>query len=217
VFFVAGMPILWIIGLGGLGVSGMYGAYLTFPHFASRINRFLDKLNGDDGPKVGGANANFQVDMAHESFLSGGWFGRGPGEGVIKRMLPDSHTDFIFSVLGEEFGVIMCVLLVSIIAYVVLRGLWHASKCDDAFQRYSITGLVALFGVQSAINMSVNLHLIPAKGMTLPFISYGGTSLMSLAFATGCLLALCRRKPQASYTSPTQWAVRGPEHVTAAV
>jgi cell division protein FtsW len=216
VFFVAGMPILWIMGLGGMGVAGMYGAYLTFPHFASRINRFLDKLNGDEGPKVGGANANFQVDMAEHSFLSGGWFGRGPGEGVVKKMLPDSHTDFIFAVLGEEFGVIMCILLVSVVAFVVLRGLWHAGRNDDPFTRFSITGLVALFGTQSAINMAVNLHLAPAKGMTLPFISYGGTSLMSLAFAMGCLLALCRRKPQASYTSATQWAAHGPQAVSGA-
>lgn len=216
VFFVAGMPILWILGLGGLGVTGIWGAYLTFPHFASRINRFVDKLNGDEGSKAGGANVNFQVDMAEHSFLSGGWFGRGPGEGVMKKMLPDSHTDFIFAVLGEEFGVIMCIALVSIIAFVVLRGLWHAGRNDDPFTRFSITGLVALFGTQSAINMAVNLHLAPAKGMTLPFISYGGTSLMSLAFAMGCLLALCRKKPLANYTSATQWAAHGPQPVTGA-
>ena len=131
-----------------------------------------------------------------DSFISGGWFGKGPGEGTLKRILPDSHTDFIFAVTGEEFGVIACIGIVSLFAFIVLRGLTLASKNEDSFCRFATAGLIMLFGLQSAINMAVNVHLMPAKGMTLPFISYGGSSLISLALAMGFLAAVTRRRPR---------------------
>ena len=139
----------------------------------------------------------FQVDTALDSFISGGWFGKGPGEGTLKRILPDSHTDFIFAVTGEEFGVITCIVIVALFAFIVLRGLISAARNEDPFCRFAAAGLVMLFGIQSAINMAVNLHMMPAKGMTLPFISYGGSSLISLALGMGFLVAVTRKRPLA--------------------
>ncbi len=157
----------------------MPGAYATIPHVARRIKRFLDPASGD----------TFQVDTAVESFIRGGWFGQGPGEGTVKRILPDSHADFVFAVAAEEFGIVLCLVLVALFAFIVLRALSKAMRNEDPFARFATAGLAILFGAQSAINMSVNLALIPAKGMTLPFISYGGSSMISLAFGMGMLLA----------------------------
>ncbi len=139
----------------------------------------------------------FQIDNAVESFLRGGWFGRGPGEGTVKRILPDSHADFIFAVAAEEFGIVLCLALVALFAFIIVRALTRAMHNDDPFARFAACGLAIMFGTQSAINMAVNLHLIPAKGMTLPFISYGGSSLLSLAYGLGMLLALTRERPRA--------------------
>ena len=186
-FFMAGMRLVWVVGLGGTAIAGLAGAYLTVPHVASRIRRFLDKGSGD----------TFQVDTAIESFTRGGWFGRGPGEGTVKRILPDSHADYPFAVAAEEFGIVLCLVLVALFAFVVIRALVHALRDEDPFARFAAAGLAILFGLQSAINMAVNLHLIPAKGMTLPFISYGGSSMISLAYAMGMLLALTRERPRA--------------------
>lgn len=185
-FFAAGMSWIWIVGLGGVGAGGIVAAYATIPHVRGRIDRFLDPEAGD----------TYQVDTAIQSFVRGGWLGRGPGEGTVKQSLPDSHTDFIFAVTAEEYGIIVCLVLVAVFAFVVLRGLVHALKEQDPFIRLSVTGLIVLFGMQSAINMAVNLHLMPAKGMTLPFISYGGSSIISLGYAMGMVLALTRRRPQ---------------------
>jgi cell division protein FtsW len=186
-FFMAGMRMVWVIGLGGVALIGLVGAYATVPHVARRIKRFMDPASGD----------TFQIDNAVESFVRGGWFGRGPGEGTIKRVLPDSHADFVFAVAAEEFGVVLCLVLVALFTFVVLRALLHAVKTEDPFTRFSVAGLAMLFGTQSAINMAVNLALIPAKGMTLPFISYGGSSMISLAYGMGMLLALSREQPRA--------------------
>jgi cell division protein FtsW len=186
---------LWIAGFGALGVGGVYVAYTMFPHVHSRIDRFFAKPV--EGPAKF-ASDNFQVQTAMESFTNGGWLGRGPGEGTVKRILPDAHTDFVLAVLGEEFGIIAVVALVALFGFIVARALWSAFREDDPFIRLSVVGLATEFGVQAAINMAVNLHLMPAKGMTLPFISYGGSSMMSLAFGMGCLLALTRRRPQAT-------------------
>ena len=201
VFFVAGMSLWWILGFGGLGVFGVWAAYTFVPHVHARINRFLDKQAGAGGRKVMTADG-YQAQQAHDSFLNGGWFGKGPGEGTVKKMLPDSHTDYVFAVLGEEFGLIACGLLAGIFAWIVFRGLSHAVREEDAFIRYAIVGLVVLIGVQSGINMAVNLQLMPAKGMTLPFISYGGSSLLAVAFEMGALMALTRRRPQATRFAP---------------
>ena len=129
--------------------------------------------------------------------MRGGWFGVGPGEGIAKRRLPDAHTDFIFSVTGEEFGVAVCLALLALFAFIVLRGLVLAARNEDTFCRLAATGLVTMFGLQAAINRAVNVQLMPPKGMTLPFISYGGSSLISLALGMGFLIALTRRRPRA--------------------
>lgn len=187
-FFVAGLHWFWVLGLGGAGAFGILIAYQLVPHVRARIERFMDKGSGD----------TFQIDTALESFSSGGWLGKGPGEGTVKRILPDAHTDFIFAVTAEEFGIVVCILLVMLFALIVLRSLFVAQKAEDPFLRLAVTGLALLFGIQAAINMMVNLHMMPAKGMTLPFISYGGSSLISLAIGTGFLLALTRKRPRAT-------------------
>jgi cell division protein FtsW len=186
-FFMAGMRMIWVIGLTGLAAAGLVGATMMIPHVAHRIKRFLDPASGD----------TFQVDTAVESFVRGGWFGRGPGEGTIKRVLPDSHADFVFAVAAEEFGIMLCLALVALFAFIVLRALTNAMRNTDPFACFATAGLAILFGTQSAINMAVNLALVPAKGMTLPFISYGGSSMISLAYGTGMLLALMRDRPSA--------------------
>jgi cell division protein FtsW len=186
-FYMAGMRFIWMIGLAGTAGIGLLTAFYTVPHVAQRINRFLDPASGD----------TFNIDIATESFLRGGWFGRGPGEGTIKRILPEGHTDFVFAVAGEEFGVVLCLILVALFAFIVIRALTKAMRNDDPFIRFAAAGLAILFGLQSTINMAVNLHLMPAKGMTLPFVSYGGSSLISLAYGMGMLVALTRERPRA--------------------
>ena len=186
-FFLAGMRVIWVAGLGGVALVGLAGAYFTVPHVARRIKRFIDPASGD----------TFNIDQAVESFLRGGWFGRGPGEGTVKRILPESHTDFVFAVAAEEFGIALCLVLLLLFAFIVLRALLHALRNHDPFQRFAAAGLAILFGLQSAINMAVNAHLMPAKGMTLPFVSYGGSSMVSLAWGMGMLLALTRERPTA--------------------
>ncbi|MBV8792700.1 MAG: FtsW/RodA/SpoVE family cell cycle protein, partial [Pseudolabrys sp.] len=123
---------------------------------------------------------------------------QGPGEGTVKRLLPESHTDFVFAVGAEEFGIALCLVIVALFAFIVVRTLSRAMRNEDPFPRFAAAGLAMLFGMQSAINMAVNLHLIPAKGMTLPFISYGGSSMLSLAYGFGMLLALTREQPRAA-------------------
>src|SRR5207253_3691891 len=179
-------------GLAGAATFGRAAAYFTVPHVAQRIKRFLDPSSGD----------TFQIDTALEAFAKGGWFGRGPGEGTVKRILPDSHADFVFAVAAEEYGIVLCLALVALFAFVVIRALQHAFRDEDPFTRFATAGLAILFGTQSAINMAVNLHLIPAKGMTLPFISYGGSSMISLAYGMGMLLALTRERPRAAMIQP---------------
>ena len=181
------MRVIWGVGLATAAGLGLAGAYFTVPHVARRIRRFIDPASGD----------TFQIDNAVESFLRGGWFGRGPGEGTVKRILPDSHADFIFAVAAEEFGIVLCLVLVALFAFIVIRALRRTLRSENPFTRYAAAGLAILFGAQSAINMSVNLHLVPAKGMTLPFISYGGSSLLSLAYGMGMLLALTRQQSRA--------------------
>jgi cell division protein FtsW len=184
-FFMAGMPWLWIVLLGSIAVIGVLGAYVTLDHVAGRIDRFLT-----------GEGDTFQVDMGRDAVINGGWFGVGPGEGTVKRLIPDSHADFVFAVAAEEFGIIMCMLILSLFAFVVLRGLTVALREHDDFSRFAVSGLVIVFGFQSIINMGVNLQMMPAKGMTLPFISYGGSSLIAVAISMGMVLALTRRKPE---------------------
>jgi cell division protein FtsW len=190
-FFIAGLRWIWVAGLGSIGISGILLAYKLVPHVRGRILKFIDPGTS------GGVVDTFQIDTALDSFFAGGWFGKGPGEGTVKRILPDAHTDFIFAVTGEEFGIVACLVLVAVFAFIVMRGLSAAARNEDPFCRLAAAGLIMLFGMQSAINMAVNLHLMPAKGMTLPFISYGGSSLISLALGMGFLIAVMRKRPRA--------------------
>lgn len=196
-FFMAGMPWLWITALGLAGAGGMVAAYMFFPHVAGRIDRF-----------VTGEGDNFQVEAAREAIINGGWLGQGPGEGTVKKIIPDSHADFPFAVAAEEFGIIACLILVAVFAFVVIRGLNHALHEKDPYIRHATSGLVTLFAMQSIINLMVNLQLMPAKGMTLPFISYGGSSLISMGILMGFLLALTRQRPEARRNSPYGFSVR---------
>ena len=197
-FFMAGLHLIWVVGLGGLAGASALLAYKFVPHVHARIEAFLEPP-----PPVAGVPTNFQSETALESFIAGSWFGKGPGEGTVKRILPDSHTDFIFAVIGEEFGVIVCIALAMLFAFIVVRGLFSAARNQDPFCRFATAGLVMLFGLQSLINMAVNVHLMPAKGMTLPFISYGGSSLISLSLGMGFLLAVTRRRPRTRVLTQT--------------
>ena len=197
-FFIAGMRMIWVAGLAGAAGAGLFGAYLFVPHVAGRIKRFMNPASGD----------TFQVDTAMEAFYNGGWFGLGPGEGIAKRSLPDSHTDFVFAVAGEEFGIILCLGLLGLFAFIVVRALMRAYSTEDMFARFAASGLAIMFGMQAAINMSVNLQLIPAKGMTLPFISYGGSSMISLAYGVGMMLALTRLRSRTEILSMGDTAER---------
>ena len=184
--FVNGLNLILVgIGAGGI-VAASVGAYFMFPHVQSRVSRFLDPAAGD----------NYQVNRALEAFGAGGLFGRGPGEGHVKDVLPDAHADFVFAVAGEEFGLIVCILLLGVFAFIVLRGLLLLVKEHDMFVVLAATGLVSSFGLQAFVNMASTLKLIPTKGMTLPFVSYGGSSVMAIALAMGMLLALTRRRHQ---------------------
>lgn len=184
-FFMAGMPWIWIFLLGGVGAGGLVAAYYMLPHVTARFDKFLT-----------GEGDRFQVETAHEAIVRGGWFGQGPGEGIVKRILPDSHTDFVFSVAAEEFGIVFCMALVLIFGFIVLRGLNHAFKERNDFNRFAVAGLVLQIGIQSMINIGVNLELMPAKGMTLPLISYGGSSQVAICITAGFILALTRHRPE---------------------
>jgi cell division protein FtsW len=186
-FFVAGLHWFWVVGLGGASLLGVGAAYQFMPHVRGRIERFLDRSSGD----------SFHIDTAMDAFAKGGWLGKGPGEGSVKRILPDAHTDFIFAVTAEEFGIVVCLAVLLLFAFIVLRGLILARRNENSFCRLAAMGLLLMFGLQASINMAVNVHLTPAKGMTLPFISYGGSSLLSLALGMGFVIALTRRRPRA--------------------
>ena len=184
-FFMAGMPLKWIMMLGGIATSGFVVIYLTFGHVSSRFHKFLSPDKAD----------THQVDKAAEAIAAGGLFGRGPGEGVMKRHVPDLHTDFIYSVAAEEYGLIFSLALISLFAFVVVRGLYKAMKLTDTFEQVAASGLFVLLGQQTLINVAVNLNLIPTKGMTLPFISYGGSSMLAMGLTLGLALALTRKRP----------------------
>jgi cell division protein FtsW len=182
--FVAGLPIIWLFIAIFASVFGSIGAYLLLPHVASRINRFLDPVNSE----------NYQVTRSLEAFESGGLYGKGPGEGSVKQFLPDSHTDFIFAVAGEEFGAIICLMIIITFAYIVIRILINLLHEDDKFIQIAAIGIISQFGLQAVINMGVSLNLLPTKGMTLPFISYGGSSTLAISIGMGMLFGLTKRK-----------------------
>lgn len=189
-FFLAGLPIIWVIALAGAGAAGLVGAYLVFPHVASRVDRFLDPASGD----------SYQVERAIEAFMNGGILGRGPGEGTVKEVLPDAHTDFVFAVAGEELGLAACLLIVALFAFIVLRGFGRLMQERSLFVLIAASGILVQFGMQAIINMASSLRMMPTKGMTLPFISYGGSSLLGLALGMGMVLALTRSRPASEDT-----------------
>jgi len=183
-FFVAGLNLFVVGAVGALGIAGAGLAYTIFPHVQSRVHRFLDPSSGD----------NYQVSVALEAFGNGGLLGRGPGEGRVKNVLPDAHADFVFAVAGEEFGLVVCLVILALFAFVVVRGLIRLLGETDLFVVLAAAGLLTQFGLQAFVNMASSLHLIPTKGMTLPFVSYGGSSVLAIAMGMGMLLALTRRR-----------------------
>lgn len=186
-FFLAGLS-LWIVAaLAALGILGGVAAYFVFPHVQVRVDQFLASEN----------NLGYQIKKSLEAFESGGFFGRGPGEGVVKMNIPDAHTDFIFAVAAEEYGMLLCLFIVGIYAAIVIRTMIISAKDNNLFIILSACALAASFGLQAIINMASSLHLMPTKGMTLPFISYGGSSLLATAFGMGMLLAITRKNVNA--------------------
>lgn len=183
-FFVSGQPLALAAAGVAIGVAGVAAAYLTFPHVQFRVDRFFNPVPGD----------NSQIDRAMQSFAEGGFFGRGPGEGTIKTVLPDAHTDFIFAVIAEEYGAIACLGLVLLFGFIVVRALYRAGREPDPGIKLAIIGLALVFGLQALINMGVNVGLLPAKGITLPFLSAGGSSTLAVSVTLGMLLAMTRRR-----------------------
>jgi cell division protein FtsW len=184
--YVDGLNLFLVaIGVIGFGFAGA-GAYILFPHVQKRVENFLHPGNT--------TGSDYQPHTALEAFGNGGLLGRGPGEGHVKDILPDAHADFVFAVAGEEFGMILCLVIIAVFAFIVLRALLRLLKEQELFVVLSCTGLVAGFGLQAFINMASSLQLIPTKGMTLPLISYGGSSALAVALGMGMLLALTRRR-----------------------
>ena len=187
VFFMAGVPFKWMAVLASLGMAGLVSLYFVFGHMRDRLSRFFSPETTD----------THQIDSASEAIRAGGLLGRGIGEGVMKRRVPDLHTDFIYSVGAEEFGLILSLIMISLYAFIVIRGMRRAMKLTDPFEQTAAAGLFMLIGLQACINVAVNLRLIPTKGMTLPFISYGGSSMLAMGLTMGLALALTRRRPGA--------------------
>jgi cell division protein FtsW len=198
VFFMAGVPLKWVAALAAAGAAGVVGLYFAFSHMRDRLSRFLSPETTD----------THQIDRASEAIRAGGLVGRGVGEGVMKRSVPDLHTDFIYSVGAEEFGLVLSLAMIALYAFIVVRGMRRAMKLTDPFEQTAAAGLFMLIGLQACINIAVNLNLIPTKGMTLPFISYGGSSMLAMGLTMGLALALTRRRPGA-YEPGTSLPDRG--------
>jgi cell division protein FtsW len=186
-FWMAGVPMSWVMGLGAAAIAGLVSTYFIFDHVHARVQKFLSPEQAD----------THQITRASEAIAAGGLFGRGPGEGVMKRHVPDLHTDFIYSVAAEEYGLILSLILIGLFALVTVRGIYKAMKLSDPFEQVAAAGLFVLFGQQAFINIAVNLNQIPTKGMTLPFISYGGSSMLAMGLTLGMGLALIRKRPGA--------------------
>jgi cell division protein FtsW len=182
--YMAGLRLYWVVLFGLGGVGSLAGAYTFLPHVRVRVDHFLDPAAGD----------SYQVNRSLEAFANGGLWGRGPGEGTVKYVLPDAHADFVFAVAGEEFGLIVCLVVVGLFAFVVMRGFSRLSQEGSLFVLLSAAGLLIQFGLQAVINMASTLHMMPTKGMTLPFLSYGGSSMLALGLGMGMVLALTRRR-----------------------
>jgi len=186
VYFVAGAPMLLLVGMAGLVFFGGTIAYSNSEHFARRIDGFLS-------PEI---DPRTQIGYATNAIQEGGLFGVGVGEGQVKWSLPDAHTDFIIAVAAEEYGLILVLVIIALYSGIVVRSLMRLMRERDPFMRLAGTGLACMFGVQAMINMGVAVRLLPAKGMTLPFVSYGGSSVIASGIAVGMLLAFTRSRPQ---------------------
>lgn len=182
-FFMAGVSWILVAALMAIGIALAILFYFTIPHFQTRIDSFISPEAGD----------SYQINKALEAFRSGGLFGKGPGEGEVKSIIPDAHTDFIMAVAGEEFGFFLCMLIVTLFAFIIFRGFSLALKENSFFALLAIAALLVQFGLQAIINISSTLDMMPTKGMTLPFISHGGSSLVSIALGIGMVLALTRK------------------------
>lgn len=180
--FIAGLPLYWLAFAGCALLSIVGIAYFALPHVAFRINSFFAS-----------SGANYQVSKSLDAYNSGGIFGQGPLGGNIKNYLPDCHTDFIFAVAGEEFGALFSVLIIFLILFITIKIMVHALKVDDEFKKIAITGIASLYAFQSIFNIAVTLNLLPTKGMTLPFISYGGSSMFAYMILFGILLNFSKR------------------------
>ncbi len=203
VMLVSGLSTRLIAAISIGSIGGLFGAYLFYPVATQRINSWLF-----------GAEEFDQVMLAHKALTSGGLLGTGPGLGTAKFNLPEAHTDYIFSVIGEEFGLLACIAIALVYLAIVVRVFIRLLDEEDNFIILAVTGLTAQFGGQAMINMAVNLQLFPSKGMTLPFVSYGGSSMLALCFGVGLLLAFTRRNP---YLDRSQYgsAWPNPRQVTA--
>jgi cell division protein FtsW len=184
---LSGMALRWVLGSALAAVAGAWAIYKFYPHARERVDAFLN-------PEGEGA---YQVNRALDAIAAGGVFGRGPGEGVIKRSLPDAHADFVFAVAAEEFGMLASLGLIALFGALAFRGLSRASRLNEPFEQIAAAGLITLIVGQAAIHIAVNLSLLPAKGMTLPFISFGGSSMIGSALALGFCLSLLRDRPGA--------------------
>jgi cell division protein FtsW len=199
--FLAGGPLIWLLAMLAMLAAGLAAAYFTTGYVRLRVDRFFHPAPGD----------SIQADRARQSFVEGGLFGRGPGEGTIKSGLPDAHNDFIFAVIAEEFGVLVCLVLVGLFALVVVRAFSRQIGEGDDFPRLAAMGLALMFGMQALINMAVNTGLLPTKGITLPFVSVGGSSILASGVALGMLLALTRRRAGGAYTKKPAFAPMPPQ------
>lgn len=183
-FLLAGVPLLWLGGLFGAAAAGGGLLYLIFPHVQNRVNAFFNPAAGD----------GYQLQKAQQAIAHGGFFGKGPGEGAVKMSLPDAHTDFAFSVAAEEFGLVALVGIILLFGALCVRGLAQARKLNDSFAQLAASGLFCLVGLEAALNIAVNLAMVPPKGLALPFISYGGSSMLGVSLTIGLALALTRRR-----------------------
>lgn len=199
--FLSGISWFVIIALGGGAVGLLFAAYSIFPHFAKRIDSFLSPEDSQHG--------SYQMEKALASLREGGWFGRGPGESIANKAIPDAHADYVFSAAAGEFGVVFCMGLVALIGFIVVKALMGAQQQSSLFARLAASTLAIQFGLQCGINLAVNLNLIPPKGMTLPFVSYGGTSMLAIAFGMGLMLAFTRKRPEERLVTGLP-AYRGP-------
>ncbi len=182
--FISGMPFIIACIIMLIGAGGFLLAYTFLPHVAHRINTFM----------IGDISNNYQVSKSLLAYEKGGIQGIGPGEGIVKHSLPDSHTDFIFAVAGEEFGSITCIVIAMIFCFIVVKTLIVTAKQEDYYVALASSGIISQFALQAIINMSVTLNLMPTKGMTLPFISYGGSSIIAMGINMGIILSFTRKK-----------------------